>query len=487
MTPDQVFGFAREAVKRMAAENGPQFRFSYDQIWTFVPAGIDVPSAQRPGPQRRLIREGFIKKTGALRNAASGPRAGSLGPEYRFGTALIGEAESESQTKLIDILKDDRVGCFSLLATMTVEEYLNFIENAYYERDGGIEGQRNALKTNTAIRIRKTMISDLENGALLPPVVVGLVMPETVLAAAPRMNNESFRNLLDEVPEENISIIDGMQRTAALVQLRDKPAVLQRTMRVEFWLAVNTNSLIYRMLVLNTGQVPWDLRRQIEVIHKSLIREMGTVVSIEVLEKDESRRRSRAGQFQANRIIELYMVFGARKEKIDTKERLADEFTRLDFIEATSISLFTSQFFQILQVLVDLDRAFDPFAGEEVDERFSSGRDLFSSQPASVGFMAAAAIDIFGRPGGPERTKELQQTNLERIKTHAGKMIERLMLKTPEEIGAFLDFGTLNEVYTDKKVGKVGDFQREFFLKAFQTLIEEKFAVETMTPCWRAF
>ena len=94
-------------------------------------------------------------------------------------------------------------------------------------------------------------------------------------------------------------------------------------MRIEFWLATNTNSLIYRMLVLNTGQVPWDLRRQIEVIHKPLIKELKQNSSIELLEKDDERRRARAGQFQANRIVELYMVFGARKEKIDTKERLA--------------------------------------------------------------------------------------------------------------------------------------------------------------------
>ncbi len=49
------------------------------------------------------------------------------------------------------------------------------------------------------------------------------------------------------------------------------------------------------------------------------------------------------------------MVFGARKERIDTKERLADEFTRLDFIEATSVSLFTRQFSETIEIMVGLD------------------------------------------------------------------------------------------------------------------------------------
>jgi hypothetical protein len=488
MTPDEVFDIARDAVKRMASEKGDTFLFSYDQIWEFASNGANVSSAQRPGPARRLIREGYIKKTDRMRNAASQARAGSPTTEYAFGRTLIGDRSGPSQTKLLNVLQDGRTGCFSLLATMSVEEYLNFVENAYYEREGGVEGQRTPLRTNTAIRIRKTMVSDLEAGAILPPVVVGLVMQERFLTAVASMTNRELQDLLDSVPEENVSVIDGMQRTAALIQLRSNPDVLQKTMRVEFWLAGNINSLIYRMLVLNTGQVPWDLRRQIEVIHKSLIKELRErVPSIEALEKDDLRRRARPGQFQADRIVELYMVFGARKEKIDTKERLADEFTRLDFIEATSVSLFTMQFFEVLELLAKFDRAFDRYEGDEIQDRFTGGRDLFSSQPACVGFMAAAAIEIFGRPGGSERTPQQHQENLNKIKAQAGKLISHLETLSAQEIGDFLDLGTLNEVVANKKVGKVGDFQREFFLKAFQTLIEEKFSIGKMTPCWRAF
>jgi len=488
MEPQEVFNIARDSVRRMAAEKGLDFRFSYDQIWDYIPEGANVQSGQRPGPQRRLIREGYIKKTGGMRNAASAARAGSLTPEYRLGTAFGILETRVIQTKLLSVLKDDRTNCFSLLTTMSVEEYLNFVEIAYYEREGGIEGQRSPLRTNTAIRIRRTMVNDLEAGAILPPIVVGLVMSQQVIESAPDLNDDTLAILIDGVPEENISIIDGMQRTAALIDLREKPNVLSKTMRVEFWLASNTNSLIYRMLVLNTGQVPWDLRRQIEVIHKSLINELKEHVhSIELLEKDDARRRRQPAQFQADRIVELYMVFGARKEKIDTKERLADEFTRLDFIQATSVSLFTRQFFDVINILVKLDVVFGKSSGDEIEDRFSCGRDLFSSQPACVGFIAAVAIDIFGRPGGVERALDLQRQNLERIIEQSSGLIERLTKMNDGQIRDFLDFSTLNEVVSDKKVGKVGDFQREFFLKAFQTLIEEKFNVETMTPCWRAF
>lgn len=487
MTSDEIFGLARDAIKRMALEKGPTFRFSYDQIWDFLPVGADVPSGRRPGPQRRLLREGLLRRTGSLRNAASGSRAGSLGPEYTFGFAIVGARHAESQTKVIDILKDDRTNCFSVLAVTSVEEYLNFVEIPYYDRAGGIEGQRGPLTTNTAVRIRKTMIADIEGGAILPPVVVGLVVSPEVVASAQDVDTNSFKELLDTVPVDNISIIDGMQRTAALVHLREMPHVLRRTMRVEFWLASNTNSLIYRMLVLNTGQVPWNLRRQIEVIHKALLEELkAQVPSIEVLEQDEARRRAKHGQFQADRLVELYMVFGARKEKVDTQERLADEFTRLDFIEATALHDFTLQFFEVLRLLANLDQVFDDYEGGEATDRFASGRDLFSSQPACIGFVAAAAIDIFGRPG-IERSVDQQIANLEKLKQQAAGLVERLSDLQPAEIGRFLDFDTLNEVCANKSVARLGDFQREFFLKAFQALLEEKFEVTSMAPCWRAF
>jgi len=371
---------------------------------------------------------------------------------------------------------------------MSIEEYLNFIEDAFYDRKGGLEGQRGPLQTNSAIRIRKTMISDLEAGAILPPIVVGLIVDEGTLTGVPDLKPDTLRDLLDDhVPIENISVIDGMQRTAALMELRENPELLKRKLRIEFWLTSNTNSLIYRMLVLNTGQVPWDLRRQIEVVHKPLIKELKRHTDIEVLEKDELRRRTKPGQFQADRIIEMYMAFGARKEKIDTRERLANDFTRLDFIEATSVSNFTFQFFSAIHSLATLDRAFDNYDGIEIAGRFTAGRDIFSSHPACVGFIASVAIDVFGRPGAPERTQHQQEENLKRIEIQVAALTEHLKTIEAAELGEFLDLDTLNEVVSDKSVGKVGDFEREFFLKAFQTLIEEKFTIARMTPCWRAY
>ena len=116
----------------------------------------------------------------------------------------------------LDILRDDRVDCYSVMTTDTTERYLSLVQEAYKKR-GGIEGQRETLKTNTAIRIRRTMIEDLKSGAILPPVVLGIVVSPEIFKKIPQTDPDSFEKVLKETSKENIFIIDGMQRTSALL------------------------------------------------------------------------------------------------------------------------------------------------------------------------------------------------------------------------------------------------------------------------------
>ncbi len=388
----------------------------------------------------------------------------------------------------MNVLKDDRVNCISVLINISIHDYLGLINKAYVER-GGIEGQRDALKSSTAIRIRERLIKDLTIGAVIPPVVVGVIVEPEKIEQIENISEQEFRELVSQIVPDNVSIIDGMQRTTALIKAIEDGASSDRNIRVEFWISLDTKSLIYRMLVLNSGQVPWDLRRQIEVVFSSMVHEMSTKVpNIELLKLDDQRRRGSAGgQFQADRIIELFLVFGARKEKVDTKERLADEFTRLDLIEATGNEEFVSIFYQAIDLLGRLDKQFSRYRPEsDGRNRFNIGKDLFSSQPACIGFILAIARYVLGRPGLDLEPQE-QKRRWEALVSEANKLIERLnKLNDNDEIGAFLDFVTLNEAIS-RRTGKVGEFERDFFHKAFGALIEDNFSFPNMTPCWRAY
>lgn len=387
-------------------------------------------------------------------------------------------------------MKDNRVNCFSVMITMKICDYLDLVKKTYRER-GGIEGQREALKSSTAIRIRERLIKDLIIGAVIPPIVIGIIVDQDKLNNVETLHEDDFRSMVSMVDSDNVTIIDGMQRTTALMKAIEEGGQGDREIRVEFWIALNTKSLIYRMLVLNSGQVPWDIRRQIEVIFSAMVHEMSTTVpNIELLKLDDQRRRGNAGgQFQADRIIELFLIFGSRKEKVDTKERLADEFTRLDLIESTGNEDFVSIFYSAVDLLGKFDKQFSRYKLESTDtksqNRFNIGRDLFSSQPACIGFILAIARHVLGRPGLDFESTEKQQ-RWRALSNDADKLINRLQHMNDEELGFFLDFMTLNEAI-NRRTGKVGEFERDFFHKAFAALIEDKFSFTKMTPCWRAY
>jgi hypothetical protein len=370
----------------------------------------------------------------------------------------------------------------------SIDEYIRMVKRAFEDK-GGLEGQRDALKTNTAIRIRSRMIQDIALGAVLPPIVLGAIVPVQDFETIKELNdNAAFLEFIHNQQENNIYIIDGMQRTKALIEaLKDAPKIADNKIRLEYWIASDINSLTYRMLVLNTGQVPWNIRRQIEIVFQIIIKEIEQKIpDIDIMKGDEGRRRANAGQFQANNIVELYLVFGARKEKIDIQERLAEEFTRLDFIESTSNPDFTNIFYEVIDYLVRFDRFFSYYQGRnDVEEYFKEGKDLFSSQPACVGFVTAIALSVLGRPGS-DYIPEKQNQKWNDIKAKADQLLKRLETLDSEDIGKFLDFETLQEIIS-KKPGKASYFEREFFLQAFKVLIEENFDIENMTQCWRAY
>ena len=171
----------------------------------------------------------------------------------------------------MDWLYDSRTECWSVQTTMSIKKYLEMVTAAHKAR-GSLSGQRDVLKTTTAKRIRERMISDIAQGAVLPPVVIGIVVSDAMFKKFPQIKAKISSLVTDR---SQLSIIDGMQRTEALIQAAEKSKdVFNRDIRVEFWLTRTVRAMIYRMLVLNTGQVPWTMSRQLTVVFAPLLEEI---------------------------------------------------------------------------------------------------------------------------------------------------------------------------------------------------------------------
>lgn len=192
-------------------------------------------------------------------------------------------------------IKDLRSNCYSTILEISVRDYLNLVEEIYKNK-GGLKEQREPLKTSSAMRIRKQMIKDINAGTILPPIVIGVIITEDKFETIPSITNEDLAETINSAGEGNLTIIDGMQRTTAIIEAVDKGLSDDLIIRVEFWISIKLNSLIYRMLVLNTGQVPWNLRRQVETVFSTMINEIrSTIKEIEVFTIDDGSKRIKGG------------------------------------------------------------------------------------------------------------------------------------------------------------------------------------------------
>lgn len=385
----------------------------------------------------------------------------------------------------MDWLFDKRTECFSVQTTLKVGEYLRLVDEAYQAK-GAISGQRDALKTTTAKRIRDRMVADIRRGAVLPPVVIGVVVDNDTFGKYPAGKDTPLDEILPRNAKKKLSIIDGMQRTTAIMEAAEiDPNVLDSSVRVEFWLTTSVRAMVYRMLVLNTGQVPWTLGRQLSVVYAPLlteIQERAPKIN-RLFTPDKAGRRVSAGEFSSDAVVELYIAFNLRKTNVDAKEALSDEFSRLDFVENVSDEKFQGHFYSALNCLASLDESFSRF-DSGVPVRFGRGRNVFDGQPARIGFIVALAQYVLGRPGA-DRSADQREERSRLISQKISALCTRLDQLTSDDLGDFLRLDVLSETL-DKRVGQVGRYERNAFHEAFQVLIEEDFEVVSMEPCWRA-
>lgn len=391
---------------------------------------------------------------------------------------------------VLSTLKDNRSKCLSILCELPIGEYLKFINETYNNR-GGISGQRSVLTSKSAITIRNRMEADIEMGAILPPVVVGLPIEDELAKMEGLIEKEDLGETLVGILDENknsIALIDGMQRTTALKNAFDRnQEVGNQRMRLEVWLTENNNGLLYRMLVLNTGQIPWDVRKQLEVMFRSITIAITTQIpEIKVYNKEDRQHRTSPMEYQGDDLIEMFIAFSTRKEKVDSKDHLSSELTKIELTENSSRADMVNNFIRVLKIFGRLDKIFcrDKRPAESQTRTYTDGKSLMSSQPLRIGFMTAIAIAIFGKPGR-DKTTEQQSEALKSLETKIGNLFEKLDKLGTDELVRFVDTDTLNEM-RPKATSRIGEHDRRFFRDAFEELFKSLDDLPAMTECWRA-
>lgn len=381
---------------------------------------------------------------------------------------------------------DKRSECLSILVSMTLVEYKKITYPSFVV-GGNLAGQRDVIKrSSVATKIRKRMNNDFIDGAIFPNVVIGLLLNDAEFEYL-KQNKDKF--IEQEFKEEGISIIDGMQRSN--IYFSNYEGNEEREIRAEFWISNKSVKLLYRMLVLNTGQVPWNTRRQVEVIFanlsKTIIKNVFEKYSeltekVEIIDVDDQKRRSQAGKFHKSTMIEMYLGFNTRKVKVDVSDELADEFQRFDMMEAIEQDINLYLFVDTFAYLCKLDLALSECSTTSENGQFKEGKDIFGSVPACLGFIVACAEYIMGKIP-VERDEEVKTEKNIKLKLQ----IDKIIGKSVKEVD-FLALDSLNDVIDQLPKARIGEEMRIMFKTIFSELLkyDEIEEISSLEAFWRS-
>lgn len=228
--------------------------------------------------------------------------------------------------RIIGKAKDIRTGTFVVYVQANISTYLNLIGDDFDE----FEIQRRRVQHKAYSRMR----SDIVSGTLLPAITLS-VKKDYIETFLNKINNDQELLKVMNAPGR-VNILDGLQRTHILADIKKDGHIFDdgQTILLEYWLEGNVNNLIYRIIVLNSGQKPMSMRHQIELLFsttKENLRE--SIPDIEIFTERDEARRTRAGKYALERLAISYYAFIMKSTEIDKENIIAQKIIEDSILE----------------------------------------------------------------------------------------------------------------------------------------------------------
>lgn len=379
----------------------------------------------------------------------------------------------ENKIRVFDLKEDKKVMGKCLLIDITIEDYVELIQNNL-EKLPQQRGNVISRKSDVYKRLRK----DLKNGTIMPPLslVASKKFSDTIKNIDDPKKIEEIIN--NKINRESVSILDGLQRTYcilnAIVDLKDKPKELNRfkssRIRAELWYSIRTNALLYKILVLNTGQFKMSMRHQLEILYMPIRETMSNIAKehgIKNIKFSTYRVPSPSKKpyhYSFANVVEALTAFNIHNPIVDKTNIVVAELERMRFIEEHSDTLKLASDEEIEEfsnLLFSLDeklwekykermKEVDDFGNQKPVE-WTSRNDFMNSTPFLSGFFASC---------GNFRNK-----NNEKYKSRKGKFFKILNGDTKDP----LQLRILSDILKDEEARskKIGITLRNFFFHGF--------------------
>ncbi|WP_321436884.1 hypothetical protein [uncultured Bacteroides sp.] len=227
---------------------------------------------------------------------------------------------------LSSAIYDKKIQSYNVIMEMSLIEYYEFIKSSMLDN----EFQRNKVRSSKTIYA--LLKQDLIAGCVIPPIVLAMNIG---IEKEKREDLQYVKKIIEE-NKDNIFILDGLQRTFTIQDICidaekeyiDKSA-LNNPIRVEIYLGLNKEGVLYRMLTLNTGQTPMNLRHQIEIIYSDLINAQNTS-DFSLVKDTESANLNKIGFYKFSDAIDSFTSFLENDYLQITREKLLSTIKSFD-------------------------------------------------------------------------------------------------------------------------------------------------------------
>lgn len=377
---------------------------------------------------------------------------------------------SEKNIRVFDLREDKKVGAKCLLFDITISKYIELIKDNLESLDI----QRGKIISKKS-DVYKRLIGDLKEGAIMPPISLTLSKKSNLQNKIKDMTGlkDIEEQINKEIKDGDLFILDGLQRTYCILSVIDdledsneKETFYNTRIRAELWYNINYTAVLYKMLILNTGQVKMSMKHQIEILNLPLKEKIVEValekqVDVKFSTYKDVQETTDVYNYRFSNVVEAFTSFITENPIIDKTNEVVKELERMKFVEEHSKPEILSKEEEIqefTEILTTLDKALwdkykDPIKNdEETKLPWTSRNEIMNSAAILSGIFAS-----FGKAFATDRDKYNQRK----------ESFFQILRKNEEDP---LKLKSMSKILQDekKRSTKFGETTRNFFFKAFR-------------------
>jgi hypothetical protein len=369
--------------------------------------------------------------------------------------------------KIIGYTKDCRTNTPVVYAEILMNDYLEFVGDDFDK----FEIQRKRVDPKKYTRLK----DDIRKGALLPGITLAIdhLKVNDFIDVVHKKKSEDLVEKLKK--SKDIYILDGLQRSYIIKDLKEEKVVFQSEQKIllEIWFEKEINHLIYRLIVLNSGQKPMSMRHQVELLFMTLKKDIETEINgLEIFLERDGMIRSHAKKFPFDRIVNAYYSFITKSPEIERDNLVVKKMNEDDILSSKEDELNESykSFVKYLKFYCELDLEFFRIYNNHPD--LSSFKNWLADENTIKSFFAA--IGKYTNEDKKVKRVDLALTKLINELKHTSVNNDPIFLLEFKKIKGGIDSKKVNVGNGTRKL--IMDGFREFFINEGE---------ESFLECWK--